>query len=136
MSRKTRRREFLLSADEIVQLLDFDDSDEEALFKIDDEDEVVLAESVPDKEDEVRTVEIVDRQVPEEEPPANTDSRATVVTNFCWSRKFPPVIQPGNDPPDNSAFEWGKVMIPYESMPTPAAVFADVCKLDELVNDI
>ena len=27
-------------------------------------------------------------------------------------------------------------MIPYESMPTPAAVFADVCKLDELVNNI
>lgn len=136
MSRKTRRREFLLSSDEIVQLLDFDDSDEEALFEIDDEDEVVLAESVPDKEDEVRTVEIVDGQVPEEEPPANTDSGTTVVTNFCWSRNFPPVIQPGDDPPDNSAIEWGKVMIPYESMPTPAAVFADVCKLDELVNDI
>ena len=30
----------------------------------------------------------------------------------------------------------GKIMIPYESMPTPAAVFADVCKFDELVNDI
>ena len=71
-----------------MQLLDFDDSDEEALFEIDDADEVVLAESVPDKEDEVRTVEIVDRQVPEEEPPANTDSGTTCCYQFLLVKKL------------------------------------------------
>jgi len=41
------------------------------LFKIDEEDEVVLAESIPDRGDDPRTIGIVDHHVPATEAPGN-----------------------------------------------------------------
>ena len=63
MSRKTRRREFVLGEEEILQLLDFDDSDEEALLEIDEEDKIVLAEALAESAsgDEPK---IVDHDIP------------------------------------------------------------------------
>ena len=47
MPRILRRREFILGPEEVLQSLDFDDSDEEVLFEIDKEGEVLLTESIP-----------------------------------------------------------------------------------------
>jgi len=55
-----RPREFLLILSDASQLLDCDDSDEDALFDMDAEDEEVLANNVPVFENEHVTVEIVD----------------------------------------------------------------------------
>ena len=55
-----RLREFLLSSTEALHLLDCDDSNEDALFDINVEDEEVLANNVPTSENEHVTVEIVD----------------------------------------------------------------------------
>ena len=60
MSRKTRGNFFLVQ--KVLELLDFDDSDEEALFEI-DKDEVVLIETLAESDDPA-TVEIIDHQVP------------------------------------------------------------------------
>ena len=137
MSHKTRRREFVLGEEEILQLLDFDDSDEEALLEI-DEDEIVLAEALAESAsgDEPKIVEIVNHDIPLEEPPHSPELATVIGTSYCWTKEFPTVVPPEENPPNNDTGEWGKVMLNYESLPSLATVFVDVCKLDELINNI
>ena len=128
MSRKTRRREFVLGEEEILQLLDFDDSDEEALLEIDEEDKIVLAEALAESEsgDEPKIVEIADHDIPLEEPPHSPELATVIGTSYCWTKVFPTVVPPEENPPNNDTGEWGKVMLNYESLPSPATVFVDV----------
>ena len=73
-----------LGVEEVLQVLDIDDSDEESLLDIDEE--VVLAETI---------IEIVDHHVPVEE---TTDSPClTAMTE--------------EDLPNNDFADWGKIML-------------------------
>jgi len=95
MSRKLRRREYILSSEEVLQLLEIDDSDEEGLFEIDEEDEVLLDESTPERGDDPTTIEIVDHHVPMEKAPANPDSSETMIgASFRWTKRFSKLAQP------------------------------------------
>ena len=138
MSRKTRRREFVLGEEEILQLLDFDGSDEEALLEIDEEDEIVLAEALAESAsgNEPKIVEIVDHDMPLEELPHSPELATVIGTSYCWTKEFPTVVPPEENPPNNNTGEWGKVMLNYKFLTSPATVFVDVCKLDELINNI
>ena len=80
----------MLSSTETLHLLDCDDSDEDALFDIDVEDEVVLANNVPTYEKEHVTVEIVDPDVILPEPVEG--SLPIWDINFKWSESFPLLV--------------------------------------------
>ena len=79
-----RLREFMLSSTEALHLLDCDNSDEDALFDIDVEDEEVLANNVPTSENEHVTVEIVDPGVILPEPVEGNSPIWNI--NFKWSK--------------------------------------------------
>ena len=68
-------------------MLDCDDSDEDALFDIDVEDEEVLSNNVPISENEHVTVEIVN---PDATLPKSVEDNLRIWDiNFKWSKCFP-----------------------------------------------
>jgi len=107
------------------------------LFEIDEKDEVLLAEAFPERGDGPMVIKIVDHQVPAEKSSGNLESsEAMIGASFRWTKRFPKVVHTEENPPDKDVGEWRKVMIHHESLPSPATVFVDVCKVHELINDI
>ena len=128
---RNRSRNYALSDQDIIQILDFDDSDEEGLLEVDNEDLDFLEYESRQQDEDRNVVEIVDAHAPEgiaTEPEFD-------IKNIKWSKKFPPLSEVNNTPPDNN-YEWGKLNLAYDELPTPLQVFKDVCKLDTLVQDI
>ena len=60
---RNRYRKYVLSNEEIIQIFDFEDSDEEAIFEIDNVDLDFLELEIPEQGEEPRVVEIVDALV-------------------------------------------------------------------------
>ena len=88
MHRK-RRREFMLISNDALHLSDCDDSDEDALFDMDAEDETVLAQNVPTSEhNDPVTVEIVDPNTVLHEPVENNMPFSEFVSVICLNLVF------------------------------------------------
>ena len=105
-----------------MHLLDCDDSDEDALFDMDAEDETVLAQNVPTSEhNNPVTVEIVDPNTVLPEPVENNMPLWDI--EFKWSKRFPRVWPVNKELPNER--EWGKVFLQHESLPSPCQVFQD-----------
>lgn len=127
---RQRHREYQLSAEEMLQFLDFADSDEEGLFELDEEDEELLEQSFPQPGESPKTIQILDplvTDVNEQQTPEMT------IDHRKWTRKFPANMPSVGSQQDK---EWGKIQLDYEDTPTPLDVFQDVCKLDELIDNI
>jgi len=78
-----------------------------------------------------------------EEPPANPNLSETMYNfweslhpDFSLDEEIPKSCTYWRESTRYSCWQWGKVMIQYESLPSPATIFVVVCKLDELINDI
>ena len=127
-----RLREFLLSSAEALHLLDCDDSDEDALFDIDVEDEEVIANNVPTSENEHVTVEIVDPDVILPEPVEGNLPIWDI--NFRWSKRFPYACSVSEAAP--SGRERGKIQLEYDALPSACRIFEDTCQLDSLLDEI
>ena len=125
-----RNRNYVLSEEEITQLLNADSSDEEGLLEIDEEDLDFFQTELQDNNDHQHIVEIVDAHVPE---PCEA-RQDFAIKNLKWSKKFPPVTEVVDTPPNN--FDWGKLNLEYNEMPTPLEVFKDVCSFDKLLTNI
>ena len=107
MSREVRLRIFIVG-EEVLHLVDFDDSDEKAMFEIGEEDEVVLAEVLAEGKNGLTSVsvEIVDHQVPTDVPSTSHDSVSEIsYASFCWIKRFRHVVDPEESTPKKDAKE-------------------------------
>lgn len=124
-----RRRNFYLTAEDVLQLLDADDSDEEGLMEVDEEDAVFLHENAPERPNEVVEVGIDDAGIDEVVTEHGPSEREM---NFRWSKRCPSLIIPA---PKQGLGELGITFNPV-SFPNPAAIFKAVSRFPTLLSDI
>lgn len=124
---RLRSRAFEVTQKGILQVLDADDSDEEGLLDIDDEDLNILDLENPEEE----RVEVVidDPSVHPVQPMETEDVEPT--KSIKWSKKCPPLSIPDPVP------GLGRVTIQFRAeFPDPLPIFEMVCDLDTLLDTI
>ena len=126
---RTRRRNFVLTAQEVLQLLDADDSDEEGLMEVDEDDAALLHDNAPEMPDEVVELGIDDAGT-DEPPIVHAPSEGNMT--FRWSKRCPSLNIP--DPIQGL----GELRITFSaiSFPTPAEIFKSVSRFASLLSDI
>ena len=124
---RLRRRTFLVSQQRTFQVLDADDSDEDGVFDIDEEDQSLIHDAAAEADDE--TTIIIDDATVEEGAEVDTDTETTAT--FRW-KKVCPADMNIPDPVDGL----GKVNLKYAELPKPVQVFGDVNDLDSLIEKI
>ena len=127
---RLRRRNFVLTAQDVLQLLDADDSDEEGLMEVDEEDSVFLHENVPEMPDEAMEVSIDDAGI-DDEVQIDESSFQEEMT-FRWSKRCPSLSIPA---PAQGLGELG-ITFNAVSFPTPITIFKVVSRFQTLLRDI
>ena len=124
-----RRRNFVLTAEDVLQLLDADDSDEEGPMEVDEVDDVFLHDNIPERRNEVLEVGIDDAGIDEVQIEHGPSEREIT---FTWSKRCPSLVIPA---PKQGLGELG-VTFNTVSFPNPSTIFKAVSRFGPVLRNI